>query len=86
MNDKQQNVANDVILDPELRDKLKELVIQRVNAMPDTLCISVGSSDELTKKDLAQHVQDGDEVGQQIIEMQLEFLRDLASGAVYDCE
>ncbi len=85
MNDKQQNITDDVI-DPELREKLKELVLQRVNAMPDTLCISVGSADELTKKDLAKHVQDGDEVGEQIIAMQLEFLRDLASGVVYGNE
>ena len=50
--------------------------------MPDTLRIAVGS-EELTKKDVMRHVQDEDEVGKQMMEMEWEFLRDLASGAIY---
>ena len=70
------------IMDPELREQLKRLVLERINVMPDTLRMAVGST-ELTKTDIVKHVRDEDEIGRQVIEMELSFLRDLASGAVY---
>lgn len=85
MNNKIQNSIEDIILDPELNEQLKKLVLERVGIMPDTLRMSVGS-DELTKIDVLRHVQDGDDIGNQIMEMELGFLRDLASGAVYSYE
>ena len=38
---------------------------------------------ELTKEDVAKHVRAEDDIGQQIMEMELNFLRAVASGAVY---
>ena len=71
-----------IISDPALKEQLKKLVIERVNVMPDTLRISVGS-DDFDKESLLNHVREEDEVGTQIMEMELDFLRGLASGAVY---
>ena len=85
MNDDSKNSFNEIFIDPELKEQLSKLVLERVNVMPDTLCMSVGSM-ELTKKDVVQHVQDGDEIGKQVMEMELGFLRDLASGAIYSVE
>ncbi|OGI64231.1 hypothetical protein A2914_00825 [Candidatus Nomurabacteria bacterium RIFCSPLOWO2_01_FULL_41_21] len=85
MNDKKENSIEDIILDPELSEQLKNLVLERVSIMPDTLRMSVGS-DELTKNDVLKHVKEGDDIGNQIMEMELGFLRDLASGAVYSYE
>ena len=34
--------------------------------------------------DLMGHVSEGDDLGKQIMVMQLEFLQDLASGAIYN--
>ena len=85
MNDKKENSIEDIILDPELSEQLKNLVLERVSIMPDTLRMSVGS-DELTKNDVLKHVKEGDDIGNQIMEMELGFLRDLASVAVYSYE
>ncbi|HEY4527160.1 MAG TPA: hypothetical protein VJK53_04950 [Candidatus Paceibacterota bacterium] len=73
---------NEIILDDETKERLKRLVLERINVMPDTLRIAVGSL-ELTKQEVAAHVREEDEIGTQMIAMELEFLRDLASGAVY---
>ena len=85
MNDKVENSIQDIILDPELNEQLKKLVLERVGSMPDTLRMSVGS-EELTKSDLLKHVKKGDDIGNQVMEMELEFLQSLASGAVYTYE
>lgn len=85
MNEDSRNSLNEIFIDPELKDQLSKLVLERVSVMPDTLCMSVGGT-ELTKKDVIRHVQDGDEIGKQVMEMELGFLRDLASGAIYSVE
>ncbi|MBK8483870.1 MAG: hypothetical protein IPL31_05870 [Saprospiraceae bacterium] len=85
MNHKIDNSIDDVISNPELYKQLKELVLERVGTMPETLRMSVGS-DELTKSDVLQHVRQGDDIGNQVMEMELGFLQDLASGAVYAYE
>lgn len=82
MNEDTKNPIEEIIADPDLLENLKKIVLERVNVMPDTLRIAVGS-EELTKKDVMRHVQDEDEVGKQMMEMEWEFLRDLASGAIY---
>ena len=82
MNHNDKNSSQEIILDPILREQLKKLVLERIGVMPDTLRIAVGS-EELTKNDMTFHVQEEDETGRQLIEMELSFLRDLASGAVY---
>ncbi len=71
-----------IIAVPELKEQFKKLVLERVNVMPDTLRMAVGSVN-LTREDIAGHVREEDEIGKQVMEMELEFLRDLGSGAVY---
>ena len=82
MNEELQEQIESIISDPELREQLKALVLGRISVMPDTLRIAIGS-DELGKEDIARHVEEGDEIGTQMMEMELGFLQDLASGAVY---
>ena len=79
------NQVEELILDPELKEQLKTLVLERVNVMPDTLRIAVGS-EEFSKTVLIKHIQQEDDIGRQMMEVELEFLRDLASGAVYGNE
>lgn len=82
MNGSKRNLAEESDMTPELMESLKRLVLERVSVMPNTLRMAVGSL-ELTREDLTRHVEKGDEIGKQIIEMNLSFLRDLASGAIY---
>ena len=75
-------MIQDNTFDDATKEQLKRLVLERINVMPETLRIAVGSL-ELTKQEVANHVRAEDEVGKQMIEMELEFLRALASGAIY---
>lgn len=82
MNESKYNSVEENSMTPELMESLKRLVLERVSVMPNTLRMAVGSL-ELTREDLTRHVEEGDEIGKQIIEMNLDFLRALGSGAIY---
>ncbi len=75
------NLAS-IIANNDLKDQLKTLVLERINVMPGTMKLAIGTT-EVNKQDIIRHVKDEDEVGQQMMEMELDYLRDLASGAVY---
>lgn len=75
-------MAQEQEFDDATKEQLKRLVLERINTMPDTLRVAVGSL-ELTRNEVAQHVRDEDEVGRQMIDMELEFLQSLGSGAIY---
>ncbi|KKR92047.1 MAG: hypothetical protein UY16_C0008G0023 [Candidatus Gottesmanbacteria bacterium GW2011_GWA2_47_9] len=72
-------------LTEEEKNKLKELVLARLTVMPQDISISIGDKN-LDKKALSEHVESEDEIGKQMMEMELEFLQDLASGAIYGHE
>jgi hypothetical protein len=72
-------------LDKEGKEQLKEIVLARLNIMPPDVSVNIGSKD-ITKKQLVESVKSEDEVGRQMMAMELEFLQDLASGAVYKNE
>lgn len=82
MNDHKDNRLN---LDKEGKEQLKEIVLARLNVMPVDVSVTIGSKD-ITKEQLVEHVKSEDEVGKQMMEMELEFLQDLASGVVYGNE
>lgn len=66
----------------EVLAQMRELTLERLQRMPDTLAVAIGSQD-LGKSDLLAHVRSGDEIGRQIIDREMEFLRDSARGVIY---
>lgn len=63
---------------PSDNDKLiRDLVIARLKSLPSGRKIALGSVGEFTKDELVNKIEDGDEVGKKIIEIQLEYLRSL---------
>jgi len=68
-------------LTEEEKNKLKEIVLARLQVMPDNVSVAMGN-DNYSKQDLVKHVESEDEIGTQIMAMDLEFLQDLASGAI----
>ena len=66
----------------EISDKIKELVIMKIEAnMPSNLKLSIGSyPGTLTKEELIKHVKAGDEIGKEIVRAQMSFLKAVASG------
>lgn len=59
---------------------LKELIIARIDVMPSGYKLSIGNKGTFSKEDLIKHVKEGDSIGREIIETQLEFIRSLTSG------
>lgn len=67
-------------------DEIKELVIARLRTLPDSKGISIGSFGEFTKEQLIERVRSGDEVGEKIIQVEMNFLRALKDGILYEKE
>lgn len=70
---------------PEILNDLKQLTSARIKAMSRNVKISIGNKD-YTHEEIINHVENADEIGTQIMEMQLEFLQDLANGSLYSYE
>lgn len=68
----------------EINDDIKELVIARLDVLPSNTKVSIGGDGEFTKSELIEHVKNGDTVGQQIIKIELTFLRALKDGVLLD--
>lgn len=56
-------------------EKEKEIVIARLESMPDDMSVSIGAEGKLSKEKLINHVKKSDKLGKQIINMQLRYLR-----------
>lgn len=69
-------------LDRKTQKDIRKLVAARIKAASDDLAVSIGSQ-EYTKEQMLKSVEAGDELGQEIIEIQMEYLRDMAEGAIY---
>lgn len=56
-------------VDKETQEDIRKLVIARIEASSDDLAVSIGSK-EHTKEQMLKSVETGDELGQEIIEIQ----------------
>ncbi len=74
-----------IFQDKNLLEQLKRLTLERLKAMPENTELAIGS-DSYSKSDLITHVTATDELGKEIMSIQLEFLQDLASGEIYKDE
>ncbi|MFH1224372.1 MAG: hypothetical protein V1676_01060 [Candidatus Diapherotrites archaeon] len=57
------------------KDEIKKLVIARLETMPPTMKISLGSMGVFSKEELIGEVRQGSKIGEKIIEIQLSYLR-----------
>lgn len=65
-------------------EEIRKLVVERLNSISDDSSLMVGGDVKLSKSDMIESVKNGDEVGIKIIEMQMIYLRDLASGKLME--
>lgn len=56
---------------------IEELVLTRLAVFPEGKKISIGSLGDFTKEEIIRHVQDKDEVGQKMIEIELKYLQSM---------
>ena len=67
------------------KDKeLKELVLARIGVMPSNYKLSVGSKGTFTKEQIINHIKERDEIGIQIIDMEMGFIKALTSGKLLE--
>lgn len=66
----------------EIQEEIRKLTMERVKASSGDLRISIGAKD-YTKTKLLESIEKGDEVGQEVMEAQMEYLRDMAEGKIY---
>ena len=67
-------------------EDIRQLVIARLKASSSDLKVSIGGEGKFSKEDLIKNVEEGTDIGQKIIDIQMEYLRDLASGKIYQDE
>lgn len=70
-------------VDPKLLEEMKKIVVERIRTSSDDLVITIGDK-EYDKKQTLKSIEKGDEIGLEIIDTQMEFLRDMASGRFYE--
>lgn len=63
--------------------EIKQLVIERLKTLPEDTGMSIGSQGDFNKQEMIAHVEKGDDVGQKIIEVEMNFLRGLKEGILY---
>lgn len=56
---------------------IKDLVIARLEVLPEDTGISIGSAGEFTRDELIERVKQGDEIGQKIVQVELSYLKSL---------
>jgi hypothetical protein len=64
----------------KIDDNLKELVEARIDLMPPNYKLSIGNKGTFTKEQLIEHVRSGDEIGMNLIETELSFIKALTNG------
>jgi len=68
----------------KISEDLKELVIARLEVMPPTYKLSIGNEGTFTTTQLIERVKKGDEIGNEIVRMQLNFIKALTTGKLIE--
>lgn len=63
-------------------EDLKNLVIERIKASSSDIKVSIGTV-EYSKEEMLKNVEEENEIGREIVDIQIEYLRDMANGAIY---
>lgn len=70
--------------DKKVREKARELVIERIKASSNNLKICIGSQKTAySKQEILETLKEDSELSKEIIDVQLKYLRDMASGAIH---
>ena len=61
----------------------KEIILARVRAYTDDFELSIGGKGTFSRDEIVENIEKETDVGKEIIEMQMEYLRDLVNGNIY---
>ena len=62
--------------------KEKEIILARVRTYSDDFELSIGGGSTFSRDEIIENIEKETETGQEIVEMQMEYLRDLISGDI----
>ncbi|MDZ4229124.1 MAG: hypothetical protein U1C50_02615 [Patescibacteria group bacterium] len=62
--------------------EIKKIALARAKLMPENLNMAIGG-EMLDKEALIKHIEQEDEIGNTIMRVELEYLKDLASSEIY---
>lgn len=65
-----------------IQEDIKKLVIARIKATSDELGVVIGSTKH-SKEAILESIEKEDEIGKEVIEIQMDYLRAMAEGAIY---
>lgn len=65
-------------------EEIRKLVVERIKAMSDEAGLIIGGDKKMSKAEMIENVQKGSDEGKQIVDMQMTFLRDMASGKLME--
>ena len=74
------NQIKETISDKEIR----QLVVERLRNISNNMKVSIGSLGEFSKDELIKNVQENNDIGKKIIEIQLEYIRALKEGLLFE--
>lgn len=66
----------------EITNEIKKIVIARLEVLPENKKISIGNFGEFSKDELIDNVNKNSEIGNKIIEIEMEFLRAMKKGII----
>jgi len=64
----------------DVDEEQKKLVLERFKTLNPESKISLGGGEEVTVKEMMQHVEDGDDFGKKVIKVQMNMIRVLTGG------
>ena len=66
----------------KLDSDIKKLVLWRLDTVPSNFKLSIGNQGTFDKEELRKHVEREDQIGLEIVNMELKFIKDVASGKI----
>lgn len=67
----------------DVDEELKKLVIERLKTSSDELNVVIGNTGDYTRNQLIESIEAGDEIGKEIVESEIEFLKAMIEGKIY---
>lgn len=67
-----------------VEEEIKKVILARLETWPKNKKLSIGSKGEFTKDQLIEEVKKDSPIGKKLIQIELEFLKALKEGAIYD--
>lgn len=67
----------------QLKEDKKKLAVARIRAIPNEFQISVGGDDSISRDEVIENIHSETSIGEKMVQVQLDFLRDMARGKLY---